>query len=125
MDKVVHFEIPSDDPSKAQEFYKKVFGWKMNDVPSMDYTIVVTGPLNKKQMHAESGFINGGIMKRGEDVRNPVITVGVKNVRKTIENVKKAGGYEVTPPTKVGDMGVSAYVEDPEGNIIGLWQMKR
>ena len=30
MSRVVHFEIPADDPERAVEFYKKVFGWKID-----------------------------------------------------------------------------------------------
>ncbi|MGZ4908488.1 MAG: VOC family protein, partial [Halobacteriota archaeon] len=27
MSKVIHFELPADDPQRAVEFYEKVFGW--------------------------------------------------------------------------------------------------
>ncbi|MGZ7136310.1 MAG: VOC family protein, partial [Methanobacterium sp.] len=30
MPRVVHFEIPADDPERAIEFYKNVFGWKID-----------------------------------------------------------------------------------------------
>ena len=33
MGKVVHFEIPADDLSRAKKFYSTVFSWKMNDMP--------------------------------------------------------------------------------------------
>ena len=28
MNRVIHFEIPADDPEKTIAFYRKVFGWK-------------------------------------------------------------------------------------------------
>lgn len=29
MPKVLHFEIPAEDPERAVKFYEKVFGWKI------------------------------------------------------------------------------------------------
>ena len=38
MPRITHFDIPADDPARAQKFYKKVFDWKFEkwDGP-MDY----------------------------------------------------------------------------------------
>ena len=30
MSSVTHFEISANDPEKAVEFYKQVFGWEIN-----------------------------------------------------------------------------------------------
>ncbi len=30
MPKVIHFELPADDPERAVAFYEKVFGWTIN-----------------------------------------------------------------------------------------------
>lgn len=122
MDKVVHFEIPADDVERAQNFYSNVFGWKMNPIPEMSYCIVHTGPVNDERMPKEPGFINGGIMKKNDCVHSPVVTVSVEEINDAISKVKKAGGYVIKEPYKVGDMGISAYFKDSEGNIIGLWQ---
>ena len=32
MDKVVHFEIPTDDVAQASEFYRSIFGWDLQDM---------------------------------------------------------------------------------------------
>jgi hypothetical protein len=42
MDKVIHFEIPADDIERARKFYKSTFGWKMDEVPGMDYVLIRT-----------------------------------------------------------------------------------
>ncbi len=44
MPRVVHFEINSDHPQKAAEFYQEVFGWTVVkwDGP-VDYWLVTTG----------------------------------------------------------------------------------
>ncbi len=44
MGRVVHFEIHGDDPERAAEFYRGVFGWEISkwDGP-VDYWLVTTG----------------------------------------------------------------------------------
>ena len=42
--KVVHFEIPVDDRDRASAFYGGAFGWQLNSMPDMGYTLVSTGP---------------------------------------------------------------------------------
>ena len=43
--RVIHFEIPVDDPERAVNFYKKVFEWKIDkwEGPE-DYWLVNTSP---------------------------------------------------------------------------------
>jgi len=120
---VVHFEIPYDKADRAKKFYSEIFGWKMNEMPQMNYTIVATGPVDQKGMPAKAGVINGGMMKRMRDVKAPVVTISVDDIDKTLEKVKKSGGKTVVGKQAVGDMGWSAYILDPEGNVIGLWQV--
>ena len=42
--RVVHFEIPADDVGRAEEFYRSAFGWTLNSMPDMGYTMVSTTP---------------------------------------------------------------------------------
>ena len=58
MNRVVHFELPADNPDRAVDFYKKVFGWQIQKWPGpQDYWLVTTGA------DGEPG-INGGILRR-------------------------------------------------------------
>ena len=122
MDSVVHFEIPADDVSRAQKFYGSVFGWKMDSMPKMEYTFLITTKVDKEGTPTEPGAINGGMLKRQAPVKSPVITVNVDNIDATAKKVIKQGGKLVGKKSKVGDMGYAAYIKDSEGNIIGLWQ---
>ena len=124
MDKVVHFEIPADDVARAKKFYNEVFGWYTEDYQQMDYVIVRTGPVDKDRMPSDLGFINGGMMKRNENVKNPVITIDVKDIDKTLKEIKSKGGKIVTEKMPVGEMGFVAYFKDSEENLLGLWQSK-
>ncbi|MBS3080874.1 hypothetical protein J4221_05360 [Candidatus Pacearchaeota archaeon] len=54
MDKVVHFEIPYDNVEEAKSFYEKVFGWKIQSIPEMNYNIVHTVNVDEQQMPTEN-----------------------------------------------------------------------
>jgi len=119
--RVVHFEIPFDDGARAQAFYQSAFGWGIMAMPEMDYTMVSTGP-NGDQGPTEPGYIGGGMMQRSQPSQGPVITVDVEDIDATLATIEQLGGKTVTPRQAVGDMGFSAYFNDPEGNLMGLWQ---
>ena len=120
--KVVHFEIPADNVERAKTFYKSAFGWNFNQVPGIDYTMLITVPVDKNGMPTEPGAINGGMQTRRGAVKSPVITIQVEDIEAALKSVTKLGGVVVQKKMPVADMGFTAYFEDTEGNIIGLWQ---
>jgi uncharacterized protein len=123
MDQVVHFEIPTDDVSRAKEFYGAVFGWDLQTMEGMDdYTLVQTTPTDENQRPTEPGAINGGLMKRASDIPAPVITINVGSVDDSLKRVETAGGTAVRSKTEIPGMGSFAYFKDTEGNVAGLWE---
>jgi uncharacterized protein len=120
--RVVHFEVPFDDGDRARGFYKEVFGWQLQEMPEMSYTLVMSGPSGDSGP-TEAGFINGGMMAReGGPAQGPVIVVDVDSIDATLDKIGELGGSTVAAKMPVGDMGFAAYVKDPEGNVIGLWE---
>lgn len=123
MDKVVHFEIPTDDLPRAKEFYGSIFGWQLQTMDEMDYTIAMTTAVDEQtQMPTEPGGINGGMMKRSADTASPVLTIGVESIDDSMKQVEAAGGAVVQPRTEIPGMGAFAYFKDTEGNVLGLWE---
>ncbi len=122
MDKVVHFEIPFKKHDRASKFYSGLFGWKMNPVPEMDYTIVHTVEVDSNNMPKESGAINGGLTKSDKKTKSPVLVIDVPSIDAYVEKIKKAGGKIVQKKMAVGDMGYYAKFKDSEGNILGIWE---
>ena len=49
---VVHWELMSKEPAKVADFYARIFDWKVDDRPELNYRIIDTGG---------EGGINGGI----------------------------------------------------------------
>jgi hypothetical protein len=122
MDKVVHFEIPADDVPRASEFYRSIFGWELQAMPEMDYTLVRTVAVDERQIPTEPGAINGGLMRRTPDAATPIITVDVLSIDATAKAIEEAGGSIVRPRTEIPGMGAFAYFKDSEGNTVGLWE---
>lgn len=121
--RVVHFELPFDDGERARTFYAEVFGWDLMPMPGMDYTMVMTGPTPQDGPPTEPGFINGGLLPREEAAtQGPVVVVDVPDIDAAVAKVEAAGGRTLRPRTPVGDMGFTAYVQDSESNVIGLWE---
>jgi len=93
--------------------------------PGVEYTMAFGAKTDEKGMTTEVGAINGGMVLRGPPVKNPVITIDVDDLDAALVQIKKAGGKVLVPKTAMADMGFTAYFEDSEGNIVGLWQIKK
>lgn len=119
--RVVHFEIPHDDAERARSFYREAFGWDVQSMPDMGYTIVSTGPAGD-QGPSEPGYINGGMLQRSELSRAPVLTIAVEDIDAALTTVESNGGTTVRGRLPVGEMGFAAYFTDTEGNVMGLWE---
>jgi predicted enzyme related to lactoylglutathione lyase len=122
MDKVVHFEIPFDNKTRAMKFYSEVFGWKLTDIPAMDYVTAETVSVDEKRMPKESGAINGGLFQRPREAPAPTLYMDVASIDEAIRKVEAHSGRLVTPKTPIPGMGAFARVSDSEGNIIGLFE---
>lgn len=122
MPRPVHFEIHASDPAVSSAFYEHVFGWTFSQFGDFPYWLVSTGG------EGEPG-IDGGLLPRpgpppepGQGVNAFVVVVDVPSCTEYFEKALAAGATEALPVTAVPGVGWSAYVKDPDGNIIGLMQ---
>ncbi len=121
--KVVHFEIPAKDVKRASTFYKDVFGWWTTDMPGMEYMMLGGTKVSDKGEFSESGSINGGMMKRSKPFEHPIITISVDDIDASLKDIERKGGKTVRKRQDIGqNMGFTAYFEDTEGNLMGLYQ---
>lgn len=125
MNRVVHFEIQTDDPDRAITFYQAVFGWEfpkwMEEPP---YWGVMTAPMDSK----EPG-INGGLLKRPAKTPPPecgtnayTCTVQVENFDEIAAKIEKAGGKIAMPKHALMGIAWQGYFLDTEGNVFGIHQ---
>lgn len=116
MSRVIHFEIPADEPERAAKFYGDAFGWKFTKWEGpMEYWLVETGPESARG-------INGGLLRRQQPGAGVVNVLDVASVDDAVTAVEKAGGSTVVPKMAVQGIGWAAYFQDPEGNIFGVMQ---
>lgn len=116
MSKVVHFEIPADEPERAIKFYENVFNWKIEKWDQMEYWLVTTGE------DVEPG-INGAIMPKefGSMVRD---TISVDSYDEFAKKIEKSGGKMLTDKMTVPGMGDTGSFQDTEGNIFAIIEFK-
>lgn len=119
---VVHFEIPADDLERARTFYQQAFGWQLTPVPELEYSLITTVESGPDGRPTEPGGINGGMLSRRPPFTAPIVTIDVDDVDEALSTVERLGGKTVQGRNAVGDMGFTAYFEDSEGNLMGLWQ---
>lgn len=113
--RVVHFEIPAEDPERTARFYSNAFGWKIQKWNGpQEYWLVDTGD-------GEPG-INGGIMRRTPPFDRVVNTVNVDNIDAATARVKEFGATLVGEKMNIPDVGYLQYAQDPDGNIFGMMQ---
>jgi hypothetical protein len=115
MSKIVHFEIPVDDPDRATAFYRDVLGWEITRFGEEPYLLVQAGSDD------EPGA-NGALCLRDELHRGPVVIAAVDDVGAALARARDGGAQVLQDTTAVPGVGWSAYVRDPEGNALGLFQ---
>ena len=118
---VVHWELMSKDPGKVADFYARLFGWKVQYHPEINYRVVDTGA--PKEMPG----INGGIVKpdrEGAWPGNMLFYILVDDLSAYRKKVVAAGGKIHVEEQKVPGMGKFSLFTDPEGRMMGLWKAK-
>ena len=61
-------------------------------------------------------------MPRPDDATGPVLVMEVGSVEDALARAQAAGGEVVRPKTEVPGMGWYAYVDDTQGNVVGMWE---
>ena len=119
---VVHFEIPSDQPERAAEFYRELFGWKIERMGGpMDYWLVNTVATGADGRPTEQG-VNGGLMRRMMPGQTPVNYISVENVDEFARKAERLGAKVVVPKMPVPGMGWFVQLKDTEGNVFAIWE---
>jgi predicted enzyme related to lactoylglutathione lyase len=110
---VMHFEIGCKDKTKTAEFYAQLFDWKISH----------EGPA--AMIAADPGGIPGHIVALGHEPHNfTTFYVDVEDVAAYLAKATALGGKTLVPPIEL-PTGTFAWMQDPEGNMIGLWKAKK
>ena len=119
-----HFEIHATDVERAKEFYSGLFGWKfapMQGAEEIEYHLIEGNDIGLNK------GVSSGIMRRmgeapiqGSPVRGGTMTFEVADCDERYEWALANGGAEALPPMDYPGIGRAAYVEDGQGNIVGM-----
>ena len=116
---VVHFEIAGPDGPVLQQFYRDLFGWKI-DVQSEEMG-------NYGLVSANEGGIGGGVFPTTEDMpARSYVTfyVQVDDLQAALDKVAGMGGNAIMSPMEIAPgMGFIAMFGDPADNAIGLYSL--
>jgi predicted enzyme related to lactoylglutathione lyase len=114
--KIVHFEIPADDPERAVRFYNDLFGWNIQKDTSM-------GDFPYWFFHTSSTpGEGGGLMNRMHPGQGVTVYINVESVDEYAAKAQSLGAEIVVPKMAVADMGWLAQFKDTEGNVIAIWE---
>ena len=124
---IVHFEIPANNPEKLSDFYKNLFGWKIDRVPMGamgDYWTIETraGTAQNMEKSMTTAGANGGMMKKMDANQRPINYVMVESVDEYSKKIQDLGGKIIIPKTPIPNMGAFAVGIDPEGNHVGIFE---
>jgi hypothetical protein len=109
---IVHIEIPAADAARAGEFYRQLFGWEIQHVPEMNYTMWDAG-------HGSAG----GFTDLGETVKpgDVLLYVNSEDIEADLTRAEALGGSVVYPKTEIPNTGWFGMFKDPTGNTIAVY----
>lgn len=113
---VCHLEIPTTDTRRSGEFYKKLFGWKIDYSWGKDYATFNTG----------EGQLSGGGLDRRDEITSGdiIIYISVDDINAMLEKAAKLGAKKVKAKTEIPNVGWYGLFADLDGNTIGLFTSK-
>jgi uncharacterized protein len=113
---VTHFEIYGEHPVALVDFYRKAFGWQVEQMPGIGYWRIQTGA-------AKGPLLHGGLTYRAiPNLNGWMLFVNVPSLDEAAEHIQHLGGSIVRPKTAVPKTAWVSIVADPAQNIFGIWQ---
>jgi uncharacterized protein len=111
---VVHFEIGCMDKAATAKFYEQLFDWTTQEM----------GPAAAMIATEAGSGIQGHITALGHEPHNyTIFYVQVEDVEAALKKAESLGGKTVVPPVPI-PTGRFAWFADPEGNTVGLFEVK-
>ena len=109
---VVHVEIPAKDPEAASKFYQYLFGWKIESVPEMNYT-----------MWEDGSGSGGGFPAVSEDTPagRVLVYIDSDDIEADLKKVVELGGKVLQEKMEIPQTGWFGIFQDPTGNVLAVY----
>jgi predicted enzyme related to lactoylglutathione lyase len=109
-----YLEIPASDPGRSAVFYANVLGWQIDQRAEADFRFAdARGLLIGRWVSGRAASGEAG----------PLPFFYVDRLDAALAAAQD-GGEVVKPAYREGDVLV-AWIRDPAGNVLGLWQFER
>ncbi|ORL40156.1 hypothetical protein A6F59_17090, partial [Prescottella equi] len=115
-------DLQTSDQAGAKEFYTALFGWSYDDRPMLEDTVYSIATLRNEQIAAIAPLPAGAPPADTPSTWNTFLAVDDADA--SAAKVEPAGGQLILPAFDVGDAGRMAFVADPTGAQVGLWQAR-
>ena len=115
-------ELGTTDQNAAKEFYGKLFGWEVNDLPMGPgdfYTM-----FKVKGRDAAAGYTLRQDQRAAGVPPHWMIYVAVESADASAKKAAQLGGKVVAAPFDVYTVGRMAVIQDPAGAFFSVWQAK-
>lgn len=113
---VAHFAINADDVERARAFYEAAFGWRFAAWGPPNFYMIETGGPPVGSLQGRRELVPGARTVGFE------CTVAVDDLASALDTIRGAGGTVIMGPVTIPTVGDLAFVEDTEGNAVGVMQ---
>ena len=113
-------DLQTTDQSAAKQFYSSLFGWSYDDQPMPDGGAVYAMATVNGETVAAIAPMPPGAPEGMPPMWNTYLAVD--DVDAAVDKVAPAGGQVLMQPFDIGDAGRMAFVADPTGAPVALWQ---
>ena len=115
-------DLQTTDQSAAKQFYASLLGWRYDDNPMPQGGVYSMAALNGDTVAAIAPMPPGA-----PESMPPMWNtyIAVDDVDAAVDKVGPAGGQVLMGPVDIGEAGRMAFVADPTGPAVGLWQANR
>ncbi len=109
---IVHVEIPAVNVEAAGRFYQELFGWKLQHMPEMNYT-----------MWEDATGAGGGFPEVSDEspAGQVLVYIDSDDIEADLRNVEKLGGKVILPKREIPGQGWMGIFQDPTGNVLALY----
>ncbi len=113
-------ELGTTDRAAARTFYAEMFGWSGVEVPGGSYVLL------QKEGKDVAGLYETSPEERAKGVPpHWNAYVAVASADEAASQAADLGAKVIAPPFDVPNIGRMAFVQDPSGAIVALWQAGR
>src|ERR1700733_2923862 len=116
---MAHFEIYAEEPATLAEFYRQLFGWRLERMPGADYWRIDTDTT------PVPGFAGGLTHRPVAGTRGWVHYVHVASLDDAVAKAELLGAVVLRPKTVLQKTVLHAVLADPEGSVFVIYQSEQ